>query len=61
MPASDPFTGYWPSSGTPLCASKRNAFALFTGIRCNRALLNKNADAFVRGAGPPATAPRCPP
>jgi phosphatidylinositol-3-phosphatase len=37
LPASDPLTDFWPSSSTPLYASKHNPFALFTDIRDNPA------------------------
>lgn len=33
MPANDPLTDYWPSSGNALYASKHNPFVLFDDIR----------------------------
>lgn len=37
LPADNPLTDFWPSSSTPLYASKHNPFALFTDIRDNPA------------------------
>jgi phosphatidylinositol-3-phosphatase len=37
LPAADPLTDFWPSSGNPLYASKHDPFALFTDIRDNPA------------------------
>ena len=37
LPADNPLTDFWPSSSTPLYASKHNPFALFTDVRDNPA------------------------
>ena len=60
MPANDPLTDFWPSSSSPLYASKHNPFALFTDIRNNPALV-ANIKPYTSLAGDlsnPDTAPR---
>jgi phosphatidylinositol-3-phosphatase len=50
MPANDPTTDFWPSSGNPLYASKHNPFVLFNDIRSDTGRL-ANVKPYTSFAG----------